>query len=413
MVYSGCNIQLSLKGENMDLLFTNKCTYTKQNLLEADRSTSSRKLPTIVFICIGLLVFLSGLLREKYMYCLLGALFCLFYPPFSLWAVRYSVTNRYQQMQQLYHGETETVINFYEERLVVHYMQGGSDVTVAYPQIAEVFETKNLFFLMLSTRIGFLLEKQGFEGTTADEFGRFIRARAVGEGRTDLKKRKRKTALITAAVLFALFAVSLAIVFLGQTIENIIPKTFTYRNYSIKLTSAFDEYEGEWENSDATVYFFYETGEDLNSNGLAFDTAAAYLQHTNKSYGIDSVVTAVSDTCAWTAYMDTYDGNEYYNYDYVIESDGDFWYTEFYCLAKDAGKYTPLFEKWAQTIKIDNEMDGRELSPPTVVSVKSDLTRIANQRQERTGVFIGSLTRSGRSSHEFRWGPLVQSRYTR
>jgi hypothetical protein len=100
--------------------------------------------------------------------------------------------------------------------------------------------------------------------------------------------------------------------------------------------------------------------------------------------------------------MDTYDGNEYYNYDYVIESDGNFWYTEFYCLAKDSDKYTLLFERWAQTIKIDNEMDGRELSPPTIVSVKSDLTRIANQRREWTGVFFDSLTRSGRSSHEFR-----------
>lgn len=83
-------------------------------------------------------------------------------------------------------------IGFYEDHLVVHYMQGGADVAIAYPQVAKVFETKNLFFLMLSTRIGFLLEKQGFEGTTADALGRFIRARAVGEGRTDLKKGKRK-----------------------------------------------------------------------------------------------------------------------------------------------------------------------------------------------------------------------------
>lgn len=352
MVYFDSNIQLSQKGVNMEPLFTNKCTYTKPNLIEASRSTSSRKLPTIFFICMGLIIFLCGLLTGNYIYCLLGALFCIFYPLFSLWAVRYSAANRYQQLQQLYHGEAESVTSFYEDRLVVHYLQGGSDVTVAYPQVAKVFETKNLFFLMLSTRIGFMLEKQGFEGTTADEFGRFIRARAVGEGQTDLKKRKRKTALFTATVLLALFAVGLAIGFFGQAIENIIPKTFTYGNYSIKLTSSFDGYDGEWDNPDVTVYCFYETGEDLSSNGLAYDTAAVYLQDTNVSYGIDSVVTAVSDTCAWTAYTDTNDGNEYYNYDYVIESDGDFWYTEFYCLAEDADKYTPLFETWAQTIAV-------------------------------------------------------------
>lgn len=345
----------------MELLFTNKCTYTKQNLIEAGKGTSSRKFQTILFICIGVLIFLCGLLIDNYMYCLFGVLFCICYPLFSLWAVRYSATNRYQQLQQLYHGEAETVISFYEDHLVVHYMQGGSDVTVAYPQVAKVFETQNLFFLMLSTRIGFLLEKQGFEGTTADEFGRFIRARAVGEGQTDLKKKKRKTVLITAVVLLASIAVGL----LGAAVENIIPKTFTYGDYSIKLTRAFGEYDdGGWKTPDVTVYCFYATREDLRSYGLAYDTAAAYLQHTNESYGIDSVVTAVSDTCAWTAYTDTYGGTEYYNYDYVIGSDGDFWYTEFYCLAKDADKYLPLFEKWAQTIKIDYVMVDRELLPP-------------------------------------------------
>lgn len=341
----------------MELLFTNKCTYTKKNLIEANRSTSSRKLPTTISICMGFVIFLSGLLIANYVYCLLGALFCIFYPLFSLWVVRYSAENRYQQLQQLYHSEAESVTSFYEDHLVVHYMQGGSDVTVFYSQVAKVFETKNLFFLMLSTRIGFMLEKQGFVGTTADEFGVFIRARAVGEGQTDLKRNKRKTALITAAVLLVLFAIG----FWGYAIENIIPRTFTYGDYSIRLTSAFDEYDGEWANPDVTVYCFYEAGMDYR-----YDTAAAYLQHTNKSYGIDSVVTAVSDSRAWTTYTDMYDGDEYYNYDYVIESDGEFWFTEFYCLAKDADKYTPLFEKWAQTIEIGDRMAVRESPPPEI-----------------------------------------------
>jgi hypothetical protein len=313
----------------------------------------SRKLPTILFICIGLLVFLGGLLTGDYVFCFIGALLCIFYPLFSLWAIKYSAASRYQQLQQLYHGEAESVISFFEYRLEVHYLQGGSDVTVAYPQIAKVFETKNLYFLMLSTRIGFLLDKQGFEGTTAGEFGPFIRTRAVGEGQAELKKRNRKTAFITSAVFLALFGVGLAIGFFGQAIENMIPRTFTYDNYSIELTRAFEDCGGEWDSSKVVAYCFCETGADLSSYGLEYDTAAAYLRDTNESYGIDSDVTAISDTCAWAAYTDTYDDNEYYNYDYVIQSGEDFWYTEFYCLAEDADKYAPLFEKWAQSIKIE------------------------------------------------------------
>lgn len=333
----------------MEPLFTNKCTHTKSNLLEIGRGTLG-KLQTILLICIGLILILCGLLTANYIYCLPGAVLCILYPLFLLWAVPHSVTNRYQQLQQLYHGEVETVISFYEDRLAVHYIQGGSDVTIAYPQIAKVYETKNLFFLMLSTRIGFMLDKHGFEGTTADEFGRFIRARAVGDGQTDLKKRKRKKVLTVAIV--SLVFLAFMFISLGSLMEKITPKTFTYGNYSIKLTSSFEGYDGEWDNPDATVYCYYEAGDDLKRDGLVCDTAAAYLQIINDYYGIDSVVTAVSDDRAWTAYTETYDGTEYYNYDYVIESDGGFWYTEFYCLAEDADKYALLFEKWAQTITV-------------------------------------------------------------
>jgi hypothetical protein len=339
----------------MEPLFTNKSIYTKANLIEVRKGTSSRKLPTIIIICMGLIIIVCGILTTDFTYCLLGVFFSIGYPLFSLWAVRYSAANRYQQYLQLYHGEAESITSFYEDRFVVHYTQGGgSDVTIAYPEVAKVYETKNLFFLMLSTRIGFMLEKQGFAGTTAEEFGPFIRARAVGEGQADLKKRKRKTALIKCIAVLVLLAIGLSIGFLGPAIENMIPKTFTYGDYSVKLTGAFDGYDGQWynNNSDVNVYCFYETGDDLSANGLVYDTAAAYLRDTNEYYGINSVVTAVSDTRAWTAYTETYDGTEYYNYDYVIKSDGGFWYTEFYCPAKDADKYAPLFEKWAQTITV-------------------------------------------------------------
>ncbi len=336
----------------MEPLFTNKSTFTKQNIIEVNRVTSSRKLWTILFICIGLLIFLSGLLSRNYEFCLLGIFIGILYPLFSLWAVRYSAANKYQQFQQLYHSEIEIVNSFYEDHLDVHNVQDGADATVAYQQVAKVYETKNLFFLMLSTRIGFMLEKQGFEGTTADEFGQFIRARAVGEGQIALKKMKRKAALIMTALLLVFLVIGFAFGFFGDAIEKIIPRTFSYGNYSIRLTSAFEEYDDEWASPDVTVYYFCDTGEDLIDSGSIFETAAAYLQDKNENYDINSVVTPVSDFCAWTAYTDNYEGDEYFYYDYVIMLDGDFWYTEFYCFAKDANQYRPLFDKWAQTIKI-------------------------------------------------------------
>ena len=177
----------------MEPLFTNKCKYTKSNLIEVSRSTMARKVPTLFFITIGFTVFRTGLITSSYASCVLGFFLCVFYPLYSLWVVRYSATKKYLQLQQLYHGEAESVTSFYEDCFTVHQLQDGSNLTINYSQIAKVFESKKIFFLMLSTHIGFMLEKQGFVGTTVGEFGRFIRVRAVGEGQTELKKRRNES----------------------------------------------------------------------------------------------------------------------------------------------------------------------------------------------------------------------------
>lgn len=320
--------------------------------MEVSRGIYPRKWLATFFICIGLLIFISGLLTRDYGFCLFGILIGILYPFFSIWGVRYSAANKHQQFQQLYHSDVEIVTSFYDDHFDVHNMQDGADHAVPYPQVAKVYETKNLYFLMMSSRIGFMLEKQGFKGTTATEFGHFIRARAVGEGQITLKKKKRKAALIIIGLLMFSFSVGIAFGFLGDVIGGLIPRTFSHGNYSIRLTSAFEEIDDEWVSHDVTVYYFYETSEELSDAGSTFESAAAYLQDLNEGYGISSVVLPISDSRAWTTYTDKYEGNEYFNFDYVIMSDGDFWYTTFYCLEKDANKYKPLFEKWANTITV-------------------------------------------------------------
>ena len=147
-------------------------------------------------------------------------------------------------------------------------------------------------------------------------------------------------------------AIGITFGFFGDMIKELVPRTFTHGNYSIRLTSAFEEIEDEWVSPDVTIYYFRETSEELNDTGSSFESAAAYLQDLAKDYGINSIVIPVSDSRAWTTYTDEYEGNQYFNYNYVIMSDGDFWYTELYCLEEDKDKYKSLFEKWAYTIKV-------------------------------------------------------------
>ena len=70
-----------------------------------------------------------------------------------------------------------------------------------------------------------MLKKKGFDGTTVKEFDEFIKARAVGEGQLELKKNRYDLWL------------------LGDTIKELVPRTFIHGNYSIKLTGAFNEKE--------------------------------------------------------------------------------------------------------------------------------------------------------------------------
>ncbi len=207
------NIQLSQKVDGMTPLFTNKSTNTKQNFIEVVRSTTPHSLLTIIFSFYGLIFFIGGLMSKEYFMCLLGASFVIIFLLFPLRAVRSTATNMYQQSLQLYNNPVESVTSFYEDRFISHNINNGSDIKIDYPQVAKVYETKNLFFLMLSTRVGFILEKKGFVGMTSDEFSRFIRARAVGEGKTELKKRKRKDAIITATIilLFTIAALTMSV----------------------------------------------------------------------------------------------------------------------------------------------------------------------------------------------------------
>ena len=80
------------------------------------------------------------------------------------------------------------------------------------------------------------------------------------------------------AIFIGIFAVGIALGFLGDVIQSKIPKTFAYDNYSIRLTSAFDENDGEWISSDVTVYCINETAEELRVYGAVHETAAAYLR---------------------------------------------------------------------------------------------------------------------------------------
>lgn len=147
-------------------LFTNKCTHTKNNHIEINIRTSLSKSRTIIMICMGLISFSTGLLTKNNSSCMIGFFLCVF-PLLLLMMVRHTSSLGYKQQQQLFNRDVEVITSFYENHFIVHNLTNVSDVKINYQKVARVVETKNLFYLMLSTGIGFMVDKQGFAGTTA------------------------------------------------------------------------------------------------------------------------------------------------------------------------------------------------------------------------------------------------------
>jgi len=161
----------------MESLFTNKCTYTEENIREMIWAIQKKKF----YICgIGFILILTMLeIQELVENGLSIATMIWFVTAIVIGLMLYIVPARkakdtYQRYQIIYHEDLESDTLFYEEEFLVKTLQAKAEQKFKYEQIVEVKETLHLYLLMFPKNMAALIEKGGFVNGNEKDFLRFI-----------------------------------------------------------------------------------------------------------------------------------------------------------------------------------------------------------------------------------------------
>lgn len=164
----------------MEVKFQNKCTYSKDVLLELAKH--SRKKSLTVY-CIGFIV----------LFTLLGIIYAfrnpgvglIFFAGILILAVILAVSpgrqakTLYQRNQALYHCEVVTQLYFYEDSFVFRNEQSGGELKLLYSQIKKVKESPRLFLLTLDGGNVIIVDKNGFLSGEAGSFPAFLKTVSI------------------------------------------------------------------------------------------------------------------------------------------------------------------------------------------------------------------------------------------
>lgn len=99
-----------------------------------------------------------------------------FYPIIRLHII---INKQQKQFMSLYNEIPESITHFYDDRLVSTSLTNKSEISVEYDKIIKLKQTKNLYLLTLKEKIILMVDKNGFEKGTCEEFEEFIVSKAV------------------------------------------------------------------------------------------------------------------------------------------------------------------------------------------------------------------------------------------
>lgn len=160
----------------METIFVNHCTYDYKKYLELKKTLLKSILRTgytlcaisIVFLVLGL-HFKLGLLQA------IGVLGFLFFAFRSFISPMFLAKNDVKRDQKTYQGHNmETIINFYEDHLLAVNAISGSKTKIMYDEIFNIRVSKSLFIIEMDQNLVLLVDKNGFEKGSAEEFQKFI-----------------------------------------------------------------------------------------------------------------------------------------------------------------------------------------------------------------------------------------------
>ena len=165
-----------------EILFQNRCAYTRPVMLEMYRKAYSTgfvlllMIFELVFILSALASFVGG--KENYASGFMMLIYFAVTVFLHVGLPWVRAGRAVKQAKAVFHGPVTVDVLFSEHELQSRNEVTGAESAVEYGQIVQVSQSKDLYFLKLKSRIFVLLDKKGFEKGSPEEFERFIRKKA-------------------------------------------------------------------------------------------------------------------------------------------------------------------------------------------------------------------------------------------
>ncbi len=166
----------------MEPVFVNKFKHTKESYIEMNKKYSgfTRMLfGTLFLLCfLGLSLFGYFVLYDliyAIAVAVLGVAFA-FYPSVRIYIV---ARKREKILLELYGEIPECDTSFFNEYIMSVNLTSKAELKLDYGKIKKIKQSKNMYLLILSKSLVVMVDKNGFENGTCEEFEEFIKSKAV------------------------------------------------------------------------------------------------------------------------------------------------------------------------------------------------------------------------------------------
>lgn len=107
------------------------------------------------------------------------ALFGIFFGFYPLLKIHLIASKQEKQLLLLYNEPPELTTYFYDDNIKTINSANNAELKLDYDKIIKLRQTKNLYLLILNEKIVVVVNKNGFEKGTCEEFEKFIISKAV------------------------------------------------------------------------------------------------------------------------------------------------------------------------------------------------------------------------------------------
>lgn len=161
----------------METFFVNHCTYTYSKYHELKKALLKDILHTgYVLVVICLIILGIGIYFQQGISQAVGILGLVFFGYRVFISPMLLAKADVKRDKKLYNGnEMQTIINFYEDHLLAVNAISGSKTKIGYDEIYYIKKTKSTFIIGMDKNLVLLVDKNGFEKGSADDFVKFIK----------------------------------------------------------------------------------------------------------------------------------------------------------------------------------------------------------------------------------------------